>query len=254
MAIAIQLHSPAQRIVSLVPSITTLLHYLGLAEQTVGITKFCISPSHWHTSKPHIGGTKNINVSKIKALMPDCIICSKEENVAEQVQQLASISYILLTNVTNFASSLQMIAEVGAITGTLPQAKVLIKELKVRFTTAPLAPLKAVYLIWQKPYLTVGGDTFIHSMMRKAGFTNMYKATTRYPTLTLQGLQALAPPFVLLSSEPYPFKHSHAVSLRKLLPSSTILLVDGAMFSWYGSIMLAMPNYYLQLRQHITTL
>ena len=247
-------NSPPKRIVCLVPSITELLHYLGLQTQTVGITKFCIHPPLWHKTIPHIGGTKNVNIAKIIALQPDCIICSKEENVLSQIATLAATTPIYITNVTNFASSLKMIIAIGKLTNKATQAHKLVKEIRQQFAVKIKKPLTAIYLIWQNPYLTVGGDTFIHSMMQKAGFVNILKNLKRYPTLSISQIQSLAPEVILLSTEPFPFKTKHAIALQLLLPNSKVILVNGEMFSWYGSKMLAMPAYFLQLQQYIALL
>ncbi|MEJ7684745.1 MAG: helical backbone metal receptor [Segetibacter sp.] len=81
-----------KRIVSLVPSQTELLYSLGLDEEVIGITKFCIHPDKWFRSKQHVGGTKTVKKDVVKALQPDLIIANKEENVKEQIEELAANS------------------------------------------------------------------------------------------------------------------------------------------------------------------
>ncbi|MCH5721072.1 ABC transporter substrate-binding protein [Niabella hibiscisoli] len=240
------------RIVSLVPSITELLHYLGLHDETVGITKFCVHPPHWHQTKQRVGGTKNIQIETIRSLHPTLVIASKEENIKEQVAACSSFSEVLLTDVGNFEDALQMIRSIGALTGKANEADQLISGIEYNFENLnSQEPLTAAYLIWKAPWMTVGADTFIHSMMQKAGFTNVAGQELRYPETTIVQLQAIQPQFIILSSEPYPFKEQDVVTLQKQLPLSTVLLADGEMFSWYGSRMLQAAGYFEALRSSI---
>ncbi len=240
------------KIVSLVPSITELLHYLQLEKETVGITKFCVHPKEWFKTKNRIGGTKNIDIEKIKTLQPTLIICSKEENVQEQVDELALFFPVLVTDVKNYEDALKMIREIGIITGKNFLAEKLITGISHSFSKNINFSKKALYLIWQNPYMTIGGDTFISTMMEKAGYKNIYSNEKRYPIIDAETIVELNPPFILLSSEPYPFKEKHIEALQTLLPKSNILLVDGEMFSWYGNRMLKAFPYFEQLAKQIT--
>lgn len=237
------------RIVSLVPSITELLFTLGLGEEVIGITKFCVHPDEWFRTRQRVGGTKNINLELITVLGPDLIIANKEENVKEQIDALSSRFTVLLTDVDNFEEALLMIEDVGNATGKSANAKNLINTITDGFSTLKDTGLKpAAYFIWKDPWMTVGGDTYINSMMRKAGFQNIYENEKRYPEVNLADLKEKAPEYILLSSEPYPFREKHIGELSSIFPDSTILLVDGEIFSWYGSRMLEAPEYFRNIR------
>lgn len=240
------------RIISLVPSITELLHYLGLNDETVGITKFCVHPEEWYQTKPRVGGTKNVNIPAVKALHPTLIIASKEENIKEQVNELSLFSEILLTDVSHFDDALQMIGTIGTLTGRTHFANRLISRIQELFENTGLyEPVTATYLIWKSPWMTVGRDTFISSMMKKAGFRNITDQQTRYPEITLQKLREMQPQYVFLSSEPYPFKEEDVAIVQEQLPHSKVMLVNGEMFSWYGSRMLHAAGYFKEFRNTI---
>ena len=96
------------RIVSLVPSQTELLYDLGLEDNIVGITKFCVHPFHFKATKTIVGGTKTIKFDKIKALQPDIIICNKEENTKEIVEELSQICPVWVTDILMIEDNLQM--------------------------------------------------------------------------------------------------------------------------------------------------
>lgn len=244
-----------KRIISLVPSQTELLHYLGLENEVVGITKFCVHPQHLFKNKTKIGGTKNLNIEAINALQPDLIIANKEENIKEQIDALQAIAPVWVSDVNNLEDTLEMITAIGFLTGKNEQANSLLEKIKLCFNQLKTQNihLNACYLIWREPYMTVGGDTFIHSMLEVCGFKNVFKNANRYPEITLQQLALLNCQIVLLSSEPYPFKQKHINEIQEVLPNVKIILVDGEMFSWYGSRLLQAADYFTALRTTLLT-
>jgi len=247
-----------KRIISIVPSQTELLHYLGLEEETTGITKFCVHPKEWFHKKTRVGGTKTININLVQQLQPDLIIANKEENVKEQVEELAKDHAVWLTDVNDLEEALQMIRDIGELTGKITEADVLIKKINAGFasllqqqTTNP--KLQTAYLIWRDPYMTVGGDTFINDMLVKSGFINAFGSKERYPEINVAELKTQNCKLLLLSSEPYPFKQKHIDELSAQLPACKIILVDGEMFSWYGSRLLMAPEYFREItRKHLS--
>lgn len=244
-----------KRIISLVPSQTELLAYLELDTETIGITRFCIHPRNWFNTKQRIGGTKDLNLEKIQQLHPDLVIANKEENVKEQVEELAKNYPVWLTDVNDLTGALQMIADIGALTNRSAAANTLIDKIKMAFTnlSKPARPVNAAYLIWRNPYMAVGGDSFIHDMLQQCGFQNVLENHTRYPQISVEDLQNAGCNLLLLSSEPYPFKKEHIDELAAHLPGTTIILVDGEMFSWYGSRLLQSPAYFEQLITEINS-
>jgi len=251
-----QLSSKPVRIVSLVPSQTELLHYLGLETETIAITKFCIHPIEWFRNKTRIGGTKSVDIEKIISLKPDLIIANKEENVKDQVEMLAENFPVWVTDVNNISDAYQMIHDIGALTRKENESAKLIDIIKFKFHSVIQSfstnkSIPASYLIWKDPYMTIGGDSFISNMMETAGLNNVFKDQARYPEVTVSQLEAVNCDLVLLSSEPYPFKQKHVDELQEQLPGIKIMLVDGEMFSWYGSRLLFAPEYFMELHQRI---
>lgn len=235
-----------KRIISLVPSQTELLHYFNLEEETIAITKFCVHPTEWYKSKTKIGGTKTINIKKVKELTPDLIIANKEENTQEQVEQLANYYPIWLTDVNNLQDALQMIEDIGNLAQKAKEAKELIKQVKINFAQIPVFthPMRTAYLIWKNPFMAVGSNTFINDMLTFCGFKNVFATNTRYPQVNIEEIKKANCQLLLLSSEPYPFKQKHIEELTEQLPTTKIMLVDGEMFSWYGSRLLKSPAYF----------
>ena len=243
---------PARRIVSLVPSVTATLHSLGLSEEVVGITKFCVHPAGWLRQKEVVGGTKNLHPDRIARLQPDLIIANREENVAEQVLALAEHYPVWLTDVATLEQSNQMIQELGVLTGTQYRASLMAPQIEAAFAALSAQTNRGrcpsvLYFIWRKPWMVAGGDTFISDIITRAGFSNLMAAATRYPELSARQLQQLTPDLVWLSSEPYPFAQQHIAEIQQLLPHAHFVLVNGEFFSWYGSQMLDAAPYLAQL-------
>jgi len=242
-----------KRIISLVPSQTELLHYLGLENEIVGITKFCVHPGHWFKTKTKVGGTKATSYNTIHDLKPDLIIANKEENIKEQVELLAKDYPVWVTDVNDLEGALAMIHDIGEMTAKQKQADVLIKKINEGFdglaSNIKRGPqkIKTAYLIWRNPYMSIGGDTFISDMLSKCGFENIFAQRTRYPEIIIEELSIANCQLLLLSSEPYPFKQKHIEELSGQLPNCKIVLADGEMFSWYGSRLLQAPEYFKTL-------
>ena len=241
------------RIVSLVPSQTELLHYLGCAERVVGITRFCIHPKEWLQQKVLMGGTKQFKFKEIDELEPDLIIGNKEENYEEGIAQLAATYPVWMSDIVNLNDALEMIVEVGKLVNEEEKAKSLVEKISSGFVKMPksIEPIKAAYLIWRKPWMAAAKGTFIDDMLQKAGFSNVFSQESRYPEFSLEQLAEKEPQVVLLSSEPYPFKERHIAEIQAVLPNAKVLLVNGELFSWYGSRLLLAPPYFAQLKENL---
>lgn len=237
------LSNPPKRIISLVPSQTELLVDLGLEDRIVGVTKFCVYPRDLRKEKTIVGGTKNYRFDIIESLQPDLIIGNKEENDQEGIEKLASKYPVWMSDILTVEDSLKMILALGKITDTRIMAEEIANQLKMDLKE-PL-PFKgtAVYLIWNDPIMVAGPDTFINEMLSIAGFKNLIK-TSRYPEVKSGDLQALNPDYLLLSSEPFPFKEKHLNLFKTLFPKSTVRIVDGELFSWYGTRLLKAIPYF----------
>ena len=239
------------RIISLVPSQTELLFDLGLQEEVVGITKFCIHPTQWFRHKKRVGGTKTVDIAAVRSLQPDLILANKEENTQADIEALMKEFPVWVSDIKNVQDALHMIAQVGELVNRKVEALQLIDKIQSKITVcANQNTLDALYLIWQKPYMAAGADTFIHDMMLHAGLRNVV-TQMRYPSLTMEEIIALQPAYVLLSSEPFPFKQKHVEEMQASLPDVKIILVDGELFSWYGSRMLQSFDYFYHLHEQL---
>jgi ABC-type Fe3+-hydroxamate transport system substrate-binding protein len=265
----INLLSSPKRIVSLVPSQTELLNDLALNNEVIGITKFCVHPTTWFKTKTRVGGTKTVNIQKVISLKPDLVIANKEENVKEQIESLQNVAPVYVSNISTLSEAMQMMQDIGEIAGRDQKAKEIVAQIQhdfaelktVRdevlfindsmstFSSPPVQynQLRAAYLIWKDPYMVAGGDTFINDMMNRCGFKNVFDNLARYPAITTDQLTTTNCQLLLLSSEPYPFKQKHIEELQLQLPDTGIILVDGEMFSWYGSRLLQAPAYFRKL-------
>jgi ABC-type Fe3+-hydroxamate transport system substrate-binding protein len=242
------------KVVSLVPSITEALFDLGLTEnEIVGRTKFCIHPEEKVKNVAIIGGTKNINIDKIKALQPDLILANKEENIKEQVEALMEDFKVIVTNVENIEDNYYLLKNLGQIFHKEERAQhfnlkiyEILNEAKIK------SPIKVAYLIWKNPYMTVGSDTFIHKILGEIGFENIFKDKTRYPEIQTEDLAEAD--IIMLSSEPFPFKEKHIEELNEFYPDKKMMIVDGEAFSWYGTHIAKCENYFKELISEVESI
>jgi ABC-type Fe3+-hydroxamate transport system substrate-binding protein len=214
----------------------------------VGRTRYCIHPRDGLRQVADIGGTKRVDVEKIKGLRPDFILAEKEENPKEMVDELALLAPVYVTDVVSILSAIAMCRTVGELVGLEAEGRDLASRIQaVMDAVKGAAPAeRALYLIWRKPWMAAGTGTFIHSCLEHLGMRNAVGGD-RYPELDEATLVGLDPDRVFLSSEPFPFRETHLEELRALLPRARVELVDGELFSWYGSRMLQMPAYWRAL-------
>lgn len=248
-----------QRIISLVPSLTELLYDLGLDGRVAGITKFCVHPDSWYRSKTRVGGTKNVHIDVIHRLKPDLIIANKEENTKDQIEALQNFYPVYVSDVNDLKDACEMITSVGELTNTELKADLIIKQIRQNFKVladrqlvAEFKNQKAAYLIWRNPYMAAGSDTFIHSMMTLCGFNNVFATLRRYPVISVKDLPAMGCQWLLLSSEPYPFRDKDVETFRLQFPDMNVLLVDGQYFSWYGSRLIKAAEYFMHLQRQMS--
>lgn len=236
-----------QRIISLVPSQTELLYDLGLEDKIVGQTIFCIHPIQFFKQSTKVGGTKKIKYQVINELNPDLIIGNKEENTLEIVQNLSEKYPVWLSDIYTLEDSLSMINQIGAIVQQQEKAQLISQKIAQSFLSFETQNLgTCLYLIWKNPYMAVGKQTFIDNILSKIGFKNMI-SESRYPEISIDEIVRLNPQNILLSSEPFPFKQIHIDELKEQLPLAKISLVDGEMFSWYGSRLIHSTNYFKKM-------
>jgi ABC-type Fe3+-hydroxamate transport system substrate-binding protein len=244
------------RIISLVPSQTELLYDLGLRDEVIGITKFCIHPDEWFRRKQRVGGTKNLKIDLIKSLNPDLILANKEENLKEEIEILQNDFNVYVSDISTINEALQMIEDIGKLVHCQQKSIEIVNGIKAEVMTQSRFEKKdkidALYLIWQNPYMVAGNDTFIHDMMLEAGFNNLVKQN-RYPMMTLEEIKSINPTVIMLSSEPFPFADKHIIEWQMQLPNTKIILVDGELFSWYGSRMLKSFQYFRGLYEELSS-
>ncbi|MCB0479332.1 MAG: ABC transporter substrate-binding protein [Crocinitomicaceae bacterium] len=236
------------RIVSIVPSQTELLVDLGCEDRLVGLTKFCVHPEGLIQRVGHVGGTKNLNLDKIRKLKPDLIIGNKEENTQEQIEELRKEFPVWMSDIYSVEDAFRMILSLGEILSVSEEANALVQEIEQERQSISNKPsFTALYFIWKNPNMIAGSHNFIHSMIREAGGVNLgEKIGERYPELHAEDLKEI-PDYIFLSTEPYPFKESDIIEFKSLYPKSEVLLVDGEMFSWYGSRMRLAYSYFSKL-------
>lgn len=253
----LELSKTPTRIISIVPSITELLYDLGLEDNIVGITSYCVHPFHFLATKKSVGGTKKVNLTRVKELLPDFIICNKEENTPEMVTALSEIAPVYVSDVNTIEDSLDLIQQLGNILSCRTEATNLISKINFKLDDFKLyikdkPSRKVAYFIWAKPWMVAANNTFINEILKLNKFENIYQNLDRYPTIPLEKIRFDGDPrIVLLPSEPFKFTDDHAFEIASYANRSMTVFTDGEYFSWYGSRLLKAFDYFKQLQEKI---
>lgn len=259
----------AMRIVSLVPSLTELLCQLGLRDRLVGRTGFCIHPRDALRDVPRIGGTKDVDIERVRTLSPTHVVVNVDENEKPTVDRIAELGpEIIVTHPITVDDNLALVESFGERFGVRDAALRIAerqREAMHRLRTRRFTPVDVLYLIWKDPWMSIGRDTFIASMLAQVGLRSVIEdAEPRYPELTLRQIAGSGARAVLLSSEPYRFGDAHCAALHeelaRLRPDATdragprapaCVTIDGEMTSWYGSRAIEGLNYLVDYRERL---
>jgi ABC-type Fe3+-hydroxamate transport system substrate-binding protein len=253
----LEIKETPKRIVCLVPSITELLVDLGLEEAIVGITKFCVHPAGLINKKTLVGGTKNSKIDVIKLLRPDIILCNKEENTKEIVENCQQIATTHVADIFTIADTLQLIHQYGQIFSCQEKAKEIIRNIQKKNSyfiefIKTTKEKKVAYFIWKTPWMAAGNNTFINHLLEINNFKNVFKHHNRYPEIDLEEFHKVNDlDLILLSSEPYPFSEKHVLELQNTFKKTPIILVNGEFFSWYGTRLLLAFDYFKKLQNRL---
>jgi len=244
----IELKQSPQRIISLVPSQTELLIDLGLEKNLVGITHYCVHPEYLKEIKTSVGGTKKVNLRKVKALEPDLILANKEENTKEMVQELEKIAPVHVSDVATLEDAYDLMECYGQIFNCEELAVTMIKSIQkkaenLKKLAATSSVKKVAYFIWKDPLMVAGKGTFIDEMLKLNKFENVF-SESRYPTTNSEELKKKNIDICFLSSEPFPFTEEHKPGFADF--AKNVEIVDGEYFSWYGSRLLGTMDYFKQ--------
>jgi ABC-type Fe3+-hydroxamate transport system substrate-binding protein len=236
----LELARPPSRIVSLVPSLTETLCAFGLADKVAGVTRFCVEPAA-ASSKPKVGGTKNVAADAVRALEPDLVLANVEENTRDDVEALIAGGLpVFVMYPRTVAAAIAELRQLAEMTGSTEAAAPIIERAERGLRCAEAAngrrrALRTFCPIWRSPWMTIGPDTYMDDFLRVCGADNVYgDASDRYPVIDLLDVASRRPEVVLLPDEPYPFAAKHVPEVIEALGDVRITLVDGKSLCWYG--------------------
>ncbi len=224
------------RVVSLVPSLTQTLIDLGRSFDIVGRTSFCPEIP----GVKDLGGPKSVDLKALHALEPDLVVLCKEENDKKQAQEIMKRWPAFVDDSRTPEDAIATVRELGQRTNANEAAQMWEESCRAELETLAASrigekPVKAAYVVWREPLMSVNGDTYIHHMMALAGFENVLAgAKDRYPTTSLDELESHKPDVYLLPNEPFYWKRSHLAEFPKGKGS----LVHGEFFCWQGTYLL----------------
>ncbi len=189
-------------------------------------------------------------------LEPDLVLLNREENRRQDARALARAGVRCHVSMPRDpAETAAMVRSIGDALGRPCEAdaiarRILARAAAARRRAAGRTPLPFAYLVWRRPWMAVGGDTYPHALLELAGGRNVFvDRPQRYPEISPRELAAAAPRLVLLSSEPFPFAPAHVGELAAAagLPERRFRIADGELLSWHGSRTPAGIDYAVEL-------
>ncbi len=241
----IALPHPARRIVSLVPSLTETLFALGCGQAVVGVTRYCTEPTGTVERITRVGGTKNPDLQRIRALHPDLVLVNAEENRKEDFEALEGAGLNVFVSFTHRAREVNdLLRKLGALAGTSTAARRMGGELTqtlAQVETVHSAPRPRIFCpIWKNPWMSFNRDTYADDMLWLAGGQNVCRdSAERYCQVSLADIAAEQPEVILLPDEPYVFRRKDLQDLEPLRETAAfqrkrVHFIDGKALSWYG--------------------
>ncbi|MDK9699189.1 MAG: helical backbone metal receptor [bacterium] len=241
----VSLQQPAQRIVSLIPSLTETLFAIGAGKRLVGVSNYCIAPANEVQLLPKVGGQKNPDFAKIAELTPDLLLLNREENRLSDYQRLAEKYPVYVSDVRRVSDVPDLLRDLGILTDCYEAAGLLAKRTEdilaqVSLLTRWIKPLRAITLIWHKPLMTTNGDTYLSDMMKRAGFVNpFFDCSVRYPEISIEDIRHATPDWILFPSEPHHWSPEEISGIMQSLtechPEIRFHEIDGEAVTWYGA-------------------
>jgi iron complex transport system substrate-binding protein len=191
------------RLISLAPNITETVYALGLGEELVGDTDYCDFPPQ-AMNKPHVGTMVNPSLERVIALKPDLVLGTPEANRRETVDQLERLGIPLYgTTANTLEGTLASIQDLGQILGRGAKASSLVEKLQARIDRVKRQVEgqprpKVLFVVWYRPLITIGPNTFISDVIRVAGGIPIGEDLKgEWPRLTLEALLPQNPGVIL---------------------------------------------------------
>ena len=225
------------KIVSLVPSYTKLLVDIGLRDSIVGITRFCVEPSDLHRSAVLVGGTKDPNIELIRKLEADVVLVNSEENRLDDIKAIRAFSEVFESCPKTVDQGLDLIESFYQYFNLKKNANLALYREKLKKIRSRNEQSKAIlYFIWKEPFMVASKSTYIGSVLELAGYDNLSTDKLDYPVITVDEIKGMPLDYIILSTEPYPFrKRDCRLIEEKLAKQYDFMKACGKIFSWHGS-------------------
>ena len=190
-----------QRIVTLAPNLAEIVYALGAQDRLVGVSQYSDHPASVKT-KPSIGAPVNPNLEAIVGAHPDLVLATAI-NRWETVDALAHLGIAVYTvDPHTVAGTLRSIGNIGGVIDAAPQAQHLVADLQARLDALReklenQPPVRALFVVWDKPLISVGENTFIADAMRLAGVESVLRTKQDWPQISMEEVVKLNPDYII---------------------------------------------------------
>lgn len=200
----VTLTQPAQRIISLAPSLTELLYAAGAGAQVVGVSEYSDFPPE-AARLPVIGRYDLLNMEAIVALAPDLIVAWRSGNPRSAVQSLIELGLnVYVAEPTTIASIADHIERFATLAGTLPSGMAAARDFREQLTRLSdtyqsRTSVSVFYQVWNEPLISVGGNELINDIIRLCGGSNIFDDLGLAPKVSEEAVLLRNPQVIIAS-------------------------------------------------------
>ncbi|MGJ8689046.1 MAG: cobalamin-binding protein [Gammaproteobacteria bacterium] len=200
----VTLTGPAQRIISLAPSLTELLFVAGAGNRIVGVSEYSDYPPQAQ-GIPVVGRYNLLDMEAIVAFGPDLIVAWQSGNPQAAVQRLIDLGFnVYIAEPRTLTSIAHQIENFGQLAGTQSTSDAAsryfneqLDTLQSRYEDA--SEVSVFYQVWNEPLISVGGDELINDIITLCGGHNIFSDQGLAPKISIESVLARDPETIIAS-------------------------------------------------------
>ncbi len=194
----------AKRIIALSPHSVEMLFAIGAGDRIVGTVEYADYPEE-ALNIPRIGSYTGVQIEQVLALKPDLIIAWQSGNKLTDLKKMRSLSLKLFYSQPKDINQIsEELIQLGKLTGLQDNAQKVANTVIKRYQSIKdiyqnKAPVNVFYQLWHDPLRTIGGDSWIDSMVNDCGGQNIFSTVqTPYPIVSLEAVLTKNPEIIII--------------------------------------------------------
>lgn len=175
----ISLDAPAERIISLAPSLTELIFAAGAGDKLVGVVEYSDYPEA-AKSLPIVGRHDLLDMERILELNPDLVVAWQSGNPRASVNRLRELGLtVYIAEPKSLASIPSHLERLSILSGSEETAYAAADTFRAALQSlsneySHKAPVRTFYQVWDVPLISAGGNELINDIITLCGGVNIF--------------------------------------------------------------------------------